>query len=452
VIAHPLTPGRWLRLAVLLAGALAVLLPGTPRRSPDAPAAAHESSAASTPDCGNLPDEPFPALQRARCLARLGVDRWHRLGCRGRGIKVAILDSGFRGYRAHLGKALPAQVTARSFRGDGNLEAKDSQHGILCGEVLHALAPDAELLLANWEPDRPDQFLAAARWARQQGARLISCSVIMPAWSDGEGSGPIHVALSRILGGGEPGDLLCFASAGNIAQRHWSGPFHDDGHGCHEWAPGTCDNALSPWGGDPVSVELCWHGGADYDVIVQDATGATVSQSLARPGVSRCCAVARFLPQAGHIYRVRVRAAGGRPGTFHLASLGSGLAHATAHGSIPFPGDGPEVIAVGAVDSDGQRVGYSSCGPNSRAPKPDLVAAVPFPSLWRARPFSGTSAAAPQAAGLAALLWSRHPDWSARQVRQALRDSAHDLGPTGHDYETGYGLIALPAEAVPHAQ
>jgi subtilisin family serine protease len=446
-------PGRRLRLAVLLLSALAVLAAGRAARPPDVPAPAAEASDAATPDCGHLADEPFPALQRARCLARLGVDRWHRLGYRGRGVTVAVLDSGFRGYRAHLGKALPGHVTARSFRADGDLEAKDSQHGILCGEVLHALAPDAELLLANWEPDRPDQFVDAARWARQRGARVLSCSVIMPSWSDGEGGGPVHAALSRILGdGGRPDDLLCFASAGNLAQRHWSGPFRDDGRGYHEWVPGERDNGLTPWGNDPVSVEVCWHGDADYDLLVHDAGGVLVSASPARPGVSRCGAVARFVPRPGETYRVRLRAAGGRPGTFHLAALGSGLAHATTPGSIPFPGDGPEVIAVGAVDDLGQRIGYSSCGPNSHEPKPDLVAAVPFPSLWRPRPFSGTSAAAPQAAGLGALLWSRHPNWTARQVRQALRDAAHDLGPVGHDYETGYGLIALPAEAAGHAE
>jgi hypothetical protein len=446
---HPLMPARRLRLALLLLGALAVLLPRTAGRAPLPPPPAPEASDA-TPDCGNLPDEPFPARQRARCLARLGADRWHRLGCRGRGVKVALLDSGFRGYRAHLGKALPGHVTTRSFRYDGNLEAKDSQHGILCGEVIHAIAPDADLLLANWEPDRPDQFLAAARWARRQGARLLSCSVIMPSWSDGEGGGPVHAAFARILGdGSEPDDLLCFASAGNTAQRHWSGPFHDDGHGFHEWAPGVTDNALAPWYTDPVSVELCWHGDADYDLLVLDAAGARVAASPARPGSGRCCAVARFVPEPGRTYHVRLRAAGGSPGTFHLAALGSGLAHATAHGSIPFPGDGAEVIAVGAVDDTGRRVGYSSCGPNSCEPKPDLVAAVPFPSLWRARPFSGTSAAAPQAAALAALIWCRHPHWTALRVRQALRDAAHDLGPAGHDYETGYGLIALPAEAAP---
>src|SRR5439155_21513626 len=102
--------------------------------------------------------------------------------------------------------------------------------------------------------------------------------------------------------------------------------------------------------------------------------------------------------------------------------------------------DGPEVIAVAAVDAKGQRQPYSSCGPNSAEPKPDLAAPVPFLSLWRARPFAGTSAAAPQAAAAAALVWSQNPLWTARQVREALQGAAHDLGPIGHDPETGYGL------------
>ena len=116
----------------------------------------------------------------------------------------------------------------------------------------------------------------------------------------------------------------------------------------------------------------------------------------------------------------------------------------TARGSIAFPADGPEVIAVGAVDADGRRAPYSSCGPNSPRPKPDLVAVVPFPSQARPQPFAGTSAAAPQAAALAAVLWSRRPEWDAARVRQTLLGSAHDLLTPGHDDETGYGLIALP--------
>ncbi len=429
--------------AVLLAPALLVVQ--SLLAAPAAPLPAGEPAAESTPDCGTVAADRFPALQRLKCLTRLGADRWHTAGVRGKGVKVAILDTGFRGYRAHLGKALPARVTVQSFRTDGDLEARDSQHGILCGEVIHALAPDAELLLANWEPGCHEQFLEAARWARCEGARVVSCSVIMPSWSDGEGSGPVHEELARILGAGDgPADLLCCASAGNVAQRHWAGAFDDGGDGWHEWHDGCKDNAVTPWGTEPVTVELYWHGDADYDLCVRDeATGAEVGRSpAAEPG--RCSAVVRLDAHRPQRYAVRVRLAHGRPGPFHLVVLGGGLAHTTARGSVAFPADGPEVVAVGAVDADGNRAPYSSCGPNSALPKPDFVAAVPFPSLWRPQPFTGTSAAAPQAAGLAALVWARHPQWTAAQVRAALRESARDLGVPGYDPETGYGMVALP--------
>ena len=124
--------------------------------------------------------------------------------------------------------------------------------------------------------------------------------------------------------------------------------------------------------------------------------------------------------------------------------LGGGLAYSSRQGSIAFPADGPEVVAVGAVDHSGRQNAYSSCGPNSEAPKPDFVAEVPFPSAWRDRPFTGTSASAPQAAALAALLWCRHPEWTGRQVRESLKVSARRLGDRDHDCETGYGRIQLP--------
>jgi subtilisin family serine protease len=158
----------------------------------------------------------------------------------------------------------------------------------------------------------------------------------------------------------------------------------------------------------------------------------------------RCYAVVRFIPREGETYQVQVKQVAGKAGKFHLVALGGWLSCSTARGSISFPADGPAVLAVGAVDNSGSRACYSSCGPNSRLPKPDFVAVVPFPSSWRNRPFAGTSAAAPQAAALAALWWGSHPNWKAEQVKAAMRKTAHDLGPSGHDFETGYGLIRLP--------
>jgi subtilisin family serine protease len=389
-----------------------------------------------------------PVALRADILDRLGVGRWHAAGLRGGGVKVAILDSGFRGYRDFLGSTLPDHVAVRSFRADGNLEAKDSQHGILCGEVVHTLAPAAEILFANWEPDSPQAFLEAVRWAKAEGARVITCSVIMPSWSDGEGHGGVHQALARLVGAGNrTGDVLLCASAGNTAKRHWTGRFHDRGDGLHEWETGRVENALSRLGSERVSVELCWQPGPDYDLTVTDRdTGETAASSAAPPGVGRGSAVARFYPQPGHRYAVEVRRASGVPGSFHLVALstGSALEYADAHGSVSFPADGPEVVAVGAVDGAGRRMAYSACGTVRGDPKPDLVARVPFPSRWRATPFGGTSAASPQAASLAALWLSRDPSLTPQQIRGRLRATADSLGTPGPSCETGFGLIRLP--------
>src|SRR4051794_4256427 len=79
----------------------------------------------------------YDALNLRRShLENLGVARWHALGWEGQGVKVAVLDSGFRDYREFLGAGLPRRVLARSFRKDRNLEARASQHGILCAETI----------------------------------------------------------------------------------------------------------------------------------------------------------------------------------------------------------------------------------------------------------------------------------------------------------------------------
>ncbi len=66
---------------------------------------------------------------------------------------------------------------------------------------------------------------------------------------------------------------------------------------------------------------------------------------------------------------------------------------------------------------------------------------------------SGTSMSAPHAAGLAALLLAHRPELTPEQVRTALRLSADDLGPEGHDRDHGAGRInatrALQLGALP---
>jgi subtilisin family serine protease len=391
-----------------------------------------------------LPLVGEPASPSARALAWLGADAWHAAGHRGKGVTIAILDSGLKGYRQAEGKALPSGLLARSFRRDGRFDARDSQHGLLCADVAHQIAPEARLLLANWEPESPERFLEAVAWARKQGARVLSCSMIMPTWSDGEGGGQAHEKLRELLGPrGGKGDALLFASAGNTAQRHWGGRFTPGKDGWHQWAAGKADNTLRPLGEERVSAELVHPEGMAFQMVVTDATSGELVGKSRSSGHS---AVVRFQPRPGSTYSVRVRQAtpwaGPGPARFHLTILGGRLAHPRSGDSIPFPGDGAEVCAVAAVNSAMKRQSYSSCGPGGG--KPDLCAVVPFPSKVRPdQPFSGTSAAAPQAAAAAALIWAREPDLTAAQVRARLLASARKAQPR-HCPETGHGAVRLP--------
>lgn len=409
-----------------------------------------------TVHCEAVSVSPEARVQQRDYLNHQGMLTWQKQGLRGQNLKVAIFDSGFRGYRQFLGKALPKSVIAKSFRNDGNLEAMNSQHGILCAEVIHAIAPAAEIYLVNWENNDPRSFLNALQWARSQGVNIVSCSLIMPSWSDGEGGGKVNQALTKIVGDGtQAGDMLFFACTGNTADRHWAGRFQPTDEGYHAWVAGKTENLVQPWGRERVAVELYGPAAHSYELRVVDAiTGESVGECFERcmgDSQEECtCRMIRFCPCEQRNYAVKVcRRDQDQPLSeekFHLVVLGATLAHHTHHGSICFPADCPAAIAVGAVDQRCDRCFYSSCGPNSKHPKPDFVANVPFPSLWRDRPFTGTSAAAPQAAAIGALVWSKYRDHTARQIKQLLHAHALDLGPQGHDWETGHGLIQLPSE------
>ncbi|MET8999945.1 S8 family serine peptidase [Amycolatopsis sp. NPDC004169] len=81
--------------------------------------------------------------------------------------------------------------------------------------------------------------------------------------------------------------------------------------------------------------------------------------------------------------------------------------------------------------------------------KPDITAADGVAtSVTGFQPFFGTSAAAPHAAAIAALLLSGKPTATPAQIRSALVSSAIDLGTPGFDTVTGNGVImAGPALA-----
>lgn len=129
-------------------------------------------------------------------------------------------------------------------------------------------------------------------------------------------------------------------------------------------------------------------------------------------------------------------------GIVHFASAGN-----DALPLVAYPAAYPSVNAVAALDADGELAQFSNYGD-------DLAYSAPGVNIYstdRTGSFgygpgdyilaSGTSFSSPYAAGVAALVISRDPDWSAIDVEEIIEQSATDLGDSGWDSTYGWGFV-----------
>jgi uncharacterized repeat protein (TIGR01451 family) len=114
----------------------------------------------------------------------------------------------------------------------------------------------------------------------------------------------------------------------------------------------------------------------------------------------------------------------------------------------PFTSDGPRRIIFNPDGTPITPGNFSSTGGTVRN-KPDLTAAdgvsTTLPAGSGLNPFFGTSAAAPHAAAIAALVKSALPSLTPDQIRTTLTTTALDLGPIGFDRDSGFGIVMADA-------
>ena len=105
-----------------------------------------------------------------------------------------------------------------------------------------------------------------------------------------------------------------------------------------------------------------------------------------------------------------------------------------------YPAAHPDVIAVVAVDSRDEISPFSVRGRHVAiaAPGVDVVGPAPGESYQLS---TGTSVAAAQVSGVAALLIELRPSLKPKAIRQLLLSTAKDLGTPGHDELYGAGLV-----------
>jgi thermitase len=133
---------------------------------------------------------------------------------------------------------------------------------------------------------------------------------------------------------------------------------------------------------------------------------------------------------------------------FGRAGRGVPLFFAVADGNCPIEQDRvcshPRVIAVGQSDSNDKQ-GGSAYGPKLELLAPGVAVWATRSPGWNGQ-VTGTSFAAPLAAGVAALVLARYPTWTRRRVRRRLRHTCDKVGGVvydhrGHDDRYGFGRL-----------
>lgn len=132
-------------------------------------------------------------------------------------------------------------------------------------------------------------------------------------------------------------------------------------------------------------------------------------------------------------------------GSSNSGGLAAAVAYFLAQGGLIFVAAGNDgtttadylngrgdCISVAATDENDRAASFTRygpwvdiCAPGRHVYATDHDHTNPASNIWASR--SGTSMAAPMAAGVAALIWSRYPTWSAREVQNRLYLSADDI-------------------------
>ena len=400
---------------------------------------------------------PYAQIQTAVGGEQVGVTlaaAWHEKGFTGKGVKVAVIDGGFKGLADRQASGdLPANVVTQDFCGGQLLGEED--HGTAVAEIVHEMAPDAQLYLAcvGTEVD----LAAAEAWAKSQGVTVINHSAGWEGPYRDDGGGPVGAVVADARANG----ILWVNSAGNEAMTHWSGSYTPNGS-WQMWNPnGDMGNSFI-W---PNGMDICgflkwdeWPSGiSDFDLgLFLSGSNSLLAVSEGNQGGGQPPFEAMCWRQtSGRDLVVFWAIRGYRVATsprLDLVSWSPPLQYSVAAGSIATPASSPAAFAVGALcwQSRGLEP-YSSQGPTiDGRTKPDIVGHDSvsgatyggFSSCPSA--FAGTSASSPEVAGAAALVKQAYPNFTPDQLKAYLMRAARDLGDAGVDNVYGAGELQLP--------
>lgn len=376
-------------------------------------------------------------------------------GITGRGIKVGIISDGALNWRDALASGdLPAnfrefgQCTSATdgTRGCGGTGGSGScNEGTAMAEIIHDIAPEAELAVAAVNTSL--EFVSQANvLANTFGADIIVDDLGFfgePYFEDGD----IARGMNAL-----PDDVLLVSAAGNSGGSHHEENFRlffdsQNGLSFHNFTSGAVEDithgfAVAPNGSTVILTQ--WNENftapnSDFDMFVLNQNNEVVASSQTEfgPAIEGVC-VENDSSDFGIFFLVLVRFSGpgARLETFFLGD--AGIEYPIERDAIFGHAGLARTLSVATINAsepgNDETAFYSSQGPSTVfrprfevRDKPDFAAidgvnvtgAGGFPTT-----FFGTSAAAPHAAGIAALLMSAGPAVNADKVREAMRSTA----------------------------
>jgi len=391
-----------------------------------------EGAASTGPENSSLPDGAFASdsLEEYISPAQLiGADRLWEKGIDGRGVKVAVIDSGIdKNHPDLVGKVvaeknfLSDEITADDLLGHGTMVAGIiAGTGAASGGEYRGIAPGADLISVKVIDGQGDgkvsDIIAGIEWAIYSGADVLSLS--LGGINLGETNPPITMAADNAAAAGV---VVCVA-AGNRNNSDTQGTAAKSLAGLSSFSASS--NSRDEESGYMESLAQKLGGGAE----AEGGYSPVRAQQLA--GSDQQDVLLLLVPV--------------------VVALPPGL--------IDSPGDGVNVITVGAADSRGRMAGFSGSGPTRDdrikpdvvAPGVDVISTVPsglkrpvYVDDYYARE-SGTSLSTPVVAGLAALLLQADDNLTSAGVKAAMTRGADKLensqGEAYEEYYQGAGMI-----------
>jgi subtilisin family serine protease len=404
-----------------------------------------------------LPIAPSSTAVVSEGVAAANIQRVTSKGYGGDGMKVAVIDIGFKGLQgARASGDLPDQWVEKDFSGTG-IEGQEV-HGTACAEIVYDVAPRAELYL--YRVSSLHDLENAKDAAIQEGIGIVSVSL---AWlGSGFGDGLGHAC--DIVDDAFQNNVLWVNAAGNYGARHYSSLMQDpDSDGFHNFSESSQIVELDGVrGGQEIRLWLTWNEWPltqqDYDLLLvalqPDGTWEQVSVSDTNQAQYRSEPQERLVytvPRDGRYAAAIWKDAKARTTLIKLVSENHGLQqYVSLIGSITIPADAKGAFTVGAMDYQRWTAGpveeFSSRGPTvDGRVKPDLVGPDRVSTYsYGAQGFPGTSAATPHVAGAAALIRSLDPKhYTATRLREVLSSETIDMGTSGKDNTFGWGRLDL---------